>query len=204
MEKIIFTSSDIIVILVLNALRYSQYFECTILLDFVFLYAEQYNNFHLFCDSILHEMNLKQKILEECLKAVDKKLKTCEEGLKMIQESLASETKSTAGDKHETGRAMIQLEREQLGQQWAKIEAEKTILLKINPESKNEIAGLGSWVGTCDMNYFIATSIGKLTIDGTDCFVISPESPIGKLLAGKRKGEVFLFREKSVEILEIL
>lgn len=148
-------------------------------------------------------MTTKQRIYQQCLEAVNQRLLICEKGLANLQESLASETKSSAGDKHETGRAMIQLEREQLGGQLAKIEADKEILLKINPELKTEIVRLGSLVKTSEYTYFIAISSGKITIDGTNFYSISLDSPIGQLLAGKRVGEKFQFRGNEMEILEV-
>ncbi|MDG4946633.1 3-oxoacyl-ACP synthase [Weeksellaceae bacterium KMM 9713] len=127
-----------------------------------------------------------------------------EKGLQQLQESLSAETKSSAGDKHETGRAMIQLEREQLGNQLANIEAEKEIILKIDPSSKSQIIGLGAVVLTSQHHYFIATSIGKIRLNNTDYYALSLGSPIGQLLSGKRAGDKFVFRNQEIEILEVL
>lgn len=148
-------------------------------------------------------MTTKQGIYQQCLEAVNQRLSICEKALANLQESLASETKSSVGDKHETGRAMIQLEREQLGGQLAKVESDKEILLKINPELTSEIVRLGSLVKTSEYTYFIAISSGKITIDGTNFYSISLDSPMGQLLIGKRVGEKFQFRENEIEILEV-
>ena len=149
-------------------------------------------------------MNLKQELYKFCLSDVNRRLAICEKAMRQIQESLASETKSSAGDKHETGRAMIQLEREQMGTQLAQIEAEKEILLKINPENKHEMVRLGSLVFTSQHTYFISTSIGKISLKGKDSYALSINSPIGQLLAGKRVGHKLNFRGEEIEILEIL
>lgn len=148
-------------------------------------------------------MTTKQRIYQQCLEAVNQRLSICENGLMNLQESLASETKSSVGDKHETGRAMIQLEREQLGGQLAKVESDKEILLKINPELTSEIVRLGSLVKTSAATYFIAISSEKITWDGVDYYSISLDSPMGQLLIGKRVGEKFQFRENEIEILEV-
>lgn len=148
-------------------------------------------------------MTTKQRIYQQCLEAVNQRLSICENGLANLQESLVSETKSSVGDKHETGRAMIQLEREQLGGQLAKVESDKEILLKINPELTSEIVRLGSLVKTSAATYFIAISSEKITWDGVDYYSISLDSPMGQLLIGKRVGEKFQFRENEIEILEV-
>ncbi|MDO6425302.1 hypothetical protein, partial [Saccharophagus degradans] len=74
------------------------------------------------------------------------------------QEDLNSETKSSAGDKHETGRAMLQLEMEKLGQQYQTVLTQKNVLQKIDVSVKKK-AQVGSLVGTTSgLNYFLATS----------------------------------------------
>ena len=57
-------------------------------------------------------MTIKQELYKLCLEYVENRFQTIQNTIKEIQESLGSETKSSAGDKHETGRAMLQLERE--------------------------------------------------------------------------------------------
>ena len=149
-------------------------------------------------------MNLKQELYNYCLADINRRLSISEKGLQQLQESLSSETKSSAGDKHETGRAMIQLEREQLGNQLANIEAEKEIILKIDPTTQSQIVGLGSVVLTSQKNYFLSTSIGKIHLDDTDYYALSLGSPIGQLLSGKRVGDRFVFRGQEIEIIEIM
>ena len=55
---------------------------------------------------------IKEQLFTQCLAFIDNRLITIKNTMQEIQESLLSETKSSAGDKHETGRAMLQLERE--------------------------------------------------------------------------------------------
>lgn len=146
---------------------------------------------------------LKKKLHAACLKQTEEKRQTCLQALRAVQESLSSETKSTAGDKHETGRAMIQLERERLGAQLAKIEEELTELHKIDPTEICDRVRQGAVVMTSGMNYFVGLSIGALKVDGIDFFAISLQSPIGMELNGKTKGSKINFRGRDFEILEI-
>ena len=76
-------------------------------------------------------MILKQNLYNQCQEFIDNRFETIQNTIKDIQKSLLSETKSSAGDKHETGRAMLQLEREKAGQQLAEIQKIKEILLKL-------------------------------------------------------------------------
>lgn len=148
-------------------------------------------------------MNIKSALYQSCLEHVQQRLDKCHQNILQIQESLQSETKSSAGDKHETGRAMIQLEREQLGAQLAQLEAEKASLQKIHPDSQHQIIGHGSVVWTTQNNYFISTSIGKMQKDEQTFYALSINAPMGQLLAGKRVGDKLNFRGQIIEILQI-
>ncbi len=149
-------------------------------------------------------MNIKESLYKECNDYIEKRLKTIQNSIKEIQSSLLSETKSSAGDKHETGRAMLQLEREKAGQQLAEAQKLKETLSKINIASTSKNICLGSVVYTTHTNYFISISAGKLTIDNTDFFAISPLTPIGQLLLSKQVDDEMIFREKKFIIKEIL
>ncbi|MBL4643926.1 MAG: 3-oxoacyl-ACP synthase, partial [Flavobacteriaceae bacterium] len=81
-------------------------------------------------------MALKQELYNQCEDFVHKRLQTIQDIITSNQKALQSETKSSAGDKHETGRAMLQLEMEKAGQQLSGITLMKETLAKINV-SKN-------------------------------------------------------------------
>ncbi len=149
-------------------------------------------------------MKIKQKLYNACFEFVEQRLKTIQNTINGIQESLTSETKSSAGDKHETGRAMLQLEREKAGRQLAEIQNVKAQLSKIDIEKSSEVIGLGSLVFTTQLNYFISVSAGQLTNGSELFYAISPDTPIGKLLIGKRVGNQVVFREQIFIVDQIL
>ena len=137
---------------------------------------------------------IKQQLYSQCIDFVEERISNIHNQIMEIQESLASETKSSAGDKHETGRAMLQLEREKVGQQLAEVEKLKEVLSKIDAEKTSEIIGLGSVVLTTQSNYFIAISAGLLEVGSDQFFGISQNTPIGLLLKGKKPGDEIVFR----------
>ncbi|MEE3999977.1 3-oxoacyl-ACP synthase [Tenacibaculum sp. FZY0031] len=139
-------------------------------------------------------MNIKEELYKQCELYVNKRLQTVEETISSHQKALLSETKSSAGDKHETGRAMLQLEMEKAGQQLSGIAQMKETLAKINTKTTSKTAHLGSVViTTSTINYFISVSVGLLTFANKKYFAISSSSPIGKLILGKKEGESFEF-----------
>lgn len=145
----------------------------------------------------------KEHLKSICLKTINIKLNKLQKAIESYQNDLLSETKSSAGDKHETGRAMLQLEMEKLGQQYQNILLQKEQVEKINSSSVQEKVSLGSVVATNLGVYFIATSIGVISLDNTKVMVISLNSPIGSLLLGKEKGVSFVLNSKKIEIQKV-
>lgn len=145
-------------------------------------------------------MNTKQELYKLCVRRIEERVSAINKSISEVQKSLLSETKSSAGDKHETGRAMLQLEREKLGKQLAEALKVKNALLKIDIKKAASKVALGSTVYTTQLNYFIAISAGELHIENTKFYAISPNTPIGKLLMGKAVGDTVFFRDKELTI----
>lgn len=148
-------------------------------------------------------LEIKKELYVQCFDFVENRFNTIQNTINEIQESLTSETKSSAGDKHETGRAMLQLEREKAGGQLAEIQKTKESLSKIQISNTSEFIGLGSVVYTNKSNYFIAISAGELKVDNDVFYAISPHTPIGQLLMGKTVGNAVVFREQQFKIEKI-
>lgn len=149
------------------------------------------------------DLQIKEHLFAQCGHFVEERLKKIQNRIQEIQVSLTSETKSSAGDKHETGRAMLQLEREKVGQQLVEVEQLKIALSKINPTKSSDNSGLGSVVITSKFNYFIAISAGEFKVMSQSFFAISPHTPMGSLLMGKKIGEVVVFRDSTFVIENI-
>ena len=108
----------------------------------------------------------------------------------LLQASANQETKSSAGDKYETGRAMAQQEIDMARQQIHQTEKLLAVLQNI-VERKSIVAIPGSLVTTSGGIFYLAISIGKITHGSSDYFIVSADSPIGSLLMGKRSGDRF-------------
>ncbi len=148
-------------------------------------------------------MPSKTILYDFCHNFIEGRITRIKNNIREVQEALASETKSSAGDKHETGRAMLQLEREKLGHQLAEAERTKQLLAKVPLEKSSKVAGLGSWVKTSNADYFLAISAGQFTDGEVKLFCISADTPIGQLLLGKSAGDTFLFNNKVTEIFSV-
>lgn len=121
-----------------------------------------------------------------------------------LLESLDSEGKTSAGDKHETGRAMIQLEREKLAQQRERNDQDIKTLDALKNKTTTVHIAPGALVNTSLASYFLAVPADAFSHNDKKIYCISPQSPIGQLLLGKKAGESFSFRGNSIKVLEVL
>jgi len=141
---------------------------------------------------------IKKKLYEACVFFVEEKHNTVSTSIESCKKALFSETKSSAGDKHETGRSMLQLEMEKASQQLTVINQMRKVLNKITFENSTDCICLGSLVFTNKSNYYLAISAGKITVDNEICFAVSTNSPIGKQLLGKAVGDSISFNEAKI------
>lgn len=121
----------------------------------------------------------------------------------MFEAAGGNDAKSSAGDKHETGVAMAQLEQEKLTKQINELLKLQENLLRINPTIEHYKVSLGSLVETNNGVYYFSVGLGPITIEKEIIFALNPKAPIGELLTGKNKGEKVQFNGKITEILNI-
>jgi len=147
---------------------------------------------------------IKKILFNHCKAHLKKKMEVLEKQKKSLQNDLTSETKSSAGDKHETGRAMIQLEREKLGNLIRKIELNYQRINTIKDFKTSTIISLGSIIFTDKANYYVAIAADSCEVNSKVFYCISSQSPIGKLLIGKKINESIIFNDIESTILEII
>ena len=106
-----------------------------------------------------------------------------------LRESIVNETKSTAGDKYETARAMLQIEQENVTKQMTELLEQKTQLEKLSMIDASDTVIKGSLVKTDRGHLFISIALGKIKVSDQTVVALSPQSPLGKQLMGLRTGE---------------
>jgi len=148
-------------------------------------------------------MKEKEELYTYCITYVQERISRLKSEIKKTQSSANEETKSSAGDKYETGRAMAQLEIEKNTAQLA--EAER-LMNTLNTIVSGAISGLvipGSLITTDNGMFYIAVSIGQVTIDHKNYFVISSDSPIGKMFMGMKLGDAIEWNKSKYIIKSI-
>jgi hypothetical protein len=134
-------------------------------------------------------MTLKQKIFDHYLLVVNEKVNLLQQVLNDLKESGANETKSTAGDKHETALAMLQIEQANKRTQLQELLYQQAALLKINPVLFASIIVNGSLVKTNRGYFFMSIALGKAVIEDKPVIALSPQSPLGQKLMGLKTGD---------------
>ena len=133
-------------------------------------------------------MTLKQKIYNHYLQTINDKIAGLQKVLTDLKESGANETKSTAGDKHETALAMLQIEQANVRVQLKEAQQQQAALEKINPELSPAIIVPGSLIKTNKGYLFLSIAAGKAIIEGNTVMALSPQSPLGQQLLLTNKG----------------
>jgi transcription elongation GreA/GreB family factor len=135
-------------------------------------------------------MTLKQKIYNHYLQLINNKVHLLQQVLADLKESGSNETKSTAGDKHETALAMLQIEQANTRAQLQEVINQKDALEKINPAVTAIKIVNGSLVKTNRGYLFLSVALGKAVVEGITVIALSPQSPLGIKLMGLTIGNV--------------
>jgi transcription elongation GreA/GreB family factor len=138
--------------------------------------------------------------LEELLNA---KIAEVEESVAALDESGEGETKSSAGDKYETSREMMNQERAKFDKVLQDLGAQLKMLKSLDMEKSHEVVGLGCVVEVTGMTLFVGIPYGKLTLEGKELFAISGKSPVAQLMMGKRTGDKFEMNKETLEIKDL-
>ena len=129
-------------------------------------------------------MNFRQKVYAEYLALIQEKIAELRQTLDDLKESSSNETKSTAGDKHETALAMLQIEQKNTSQQLKEALDKKILFEQLNLNPSTTAIDRGSLVKTSRGYLFVSLALGKIVFDGITILAISPQSPIGQKLLG--------------------
>ena len=147
--------------------------------------------------------SLKYSIYQAGIDLLEIKKSRIEAEIEELMLGLQQNTKSSAGDKHETARAMAQLEQEKASVQLVQTVQLLTTLNRTYSETITACVTNGSLVTTQKGIFYLSIALGKINVLNKDVMVISIESPLGKAFLGKKIGEEVGFKEMKYKILEI-
>ena len=146
---------------------------------------------------------MKEKLLAHLNQLIDDRIAVLQLSIEAAKQSRDNETKSTAGDKYETGRSMAQMELHKLNEQLQQALKQKEAISKIPIDRQHNTIEFGSLVSASSGTYFISVGLGKIEFESHPVFCVSLASPIGRQLEGGKPGDSIKINSSFIEILGI-
>ncbi|MEO7959956.1 MAG: hypothetical protein ABIR19_00320 [Ginsengibacter sp.] len=123
--------------------------------------------------------------------------------MKATQISVNYETKSSAGDKYETSRAMGQLQKDMLSIQLASNLKILESLSNVDPLCLNSSVENGSLIKCENISLYISAGLGKISFNGEVVIFISSAAPIFSALSYKKTGDSIFLNKENHTIIDI-
>ena len=147
---------------------------------------------------------LKLKVHQKCSYLALTKIENLKSELESLQEASNADIKSSVGDKYETGRSMIMLEKEKLVAQLQDAYKMKKALDLIDLGKSVNKVSLGALVKESNNFYYFSANFGALEIADVKVFALSTLSPLGQVMLNKTPGNSYKFRGTQSIIKEVL
>ena len=148
-------------------------------------------------------VSTKKEILIFCRQELEAKAHQIKEKLDELVSDAENDSKSSAGDKHETARAMMQLEQEKLITQFNEIDRQLEILATINPDNEMTTVRNGALIETDKGNIFVSIPLGKIRLKDSDYMVVSSVAPLVKVMMNAKKKDTVSFNGTNYLIKKI-
>ncbi|WP_439183201.1 hypothetical protein [Carboxylicivirga taeanensis] len=149
----------------------------------------------------------KQTLKAELVAALNQLVEQKESALLLaiddVLESMQNDTKSSAGDKFETGREMMQIELNNKRAQLNHVLRLKRDLQQIDVHAIKNKVEFGSIVQANNGFYFLSVPLGKVVINKTTYLAVSLASPIGQALKGHQVHDTISFNKQTLTIAAI-
>ncbi|RAJ08293.1 hypothetical protein LX64_00940 [Chitinophaga skermanii] len=149
-------------------------------------------------EKIAYKLLLKQY----CEQVLLDRIATTQQAMNEAQAAANNESKSSAGDKYETARAMSHMEKDMHARQLLAHQQELHALRAINVQTIYQLPTAGAFIQTTTTLFFIGAGLGKQLVNKATIIFLSPSSPLALQLAKKKVGDEIEFKGK-VAILDI-
>ncbi len=149
----------------------------------------------------MEKLVLKNKLLNQCIAAQTKTVNNIREAMDEVQKSADDHTQII--DHYDSYRTQLFRKHEMFVGQLQKAIDQLEILNKIDPNKIKERVEFGAVVITNFQKLFVATSVGKVSVDNNTYFTISPMVPFFHAMRNKKKDEEFDFRGQKFRIEEL-
>jgi hypothetical protein len=145
----------------------------------------------------------KEELISACRDILQKRVNEYKKEMDALQQDLQHESKSTAGDKHETGRAMLHLEAEKCS---SRLRESEELLMhwdRIDFSTKYSEVLPGALIITNYGIFLYSVGAGKILLNHLTVYLLSSSSPLIKSLNGKMKGDNVTVQQQTYKIESI-
>lgn len=144
----------------------------------------------------------KKHLIEQLKKKLIDDISLYEKSLSDLEEDISNETKSSAGDKFETSREMMQQERQKTESQLQRLNKTINQLEQIGTDEFQQVES-GALIRSGNIHIFFFSGLSNITIDGVKVYVSALDSPVGKKLKGLKTGMEETVNGKMFHIDEV-
>ncbi len=148
--------------------------------------------------------NLRTKALLVAMCTVEAQLQTIQKGMDQLMEAKTNETKSSAGDKYETGMAMIHNQENLLKRQQLEAQHRMRQLTSIKNYKASSFIKKGSLIKLSTGYFLLGVALGKIEVDHETIYFLSEDSPLGSKLLHKVTGDNVIINDQMIKILSVV
>ena len=153
----------------------------------------------------MFSLDIKDRLIQVGENTLENRIRELDGELRILKSQYEGETKSSAGDKYETGRAMLHLELEKKSAQYDKTVQLYRAFSEVRKLPKSsDVVKRGSLVITSGGNFYISVGLGTVKVDDTLFYFVSPQAPVAAFLLDKKAGDEVQFNNQTLIIKRII
>jgi hypothetical protein len=146
-------------------------------------------------------ISIKEKLLARCIELKEESQANTLSAMNDAQQG-ANEY-GAPRDRYDSFRAQLMRKRDMLAQQLANVEEELRYLRQMKSKSVSTKVEAGALVALESQTLYILAGIGKVIVEDTTYYVVSPIVPLVAAMKDLKKGDSFDFRGTKMKILDI-
>ena len=146
---------------------------------------------------------VKKELLDTIHKVIQNRILASSKILDDIQQSIDAESNSTAGDKHDTSRELMQQERNKAAQNLQNQMNLYALFIKLKDVETSIQVTFGSLISSSIGWVFIGLPLGRISFNNYDILCVSGNSPIAHQLTGSKAGAVLSVNGQDIEVYKV-
>lgn len=145
----------------------------------------------------------KDQIFEQIERELKQKISDIQTEISSLRQEMSEDTKSSAGDKFETSREMMNQSINRLQDSLQQQKKQLQQLEGLKNSKPTEKVGMGSYVCTEKANFLFGLAFGKVNSSKDNIFALSLNSPLGRIFLDQKVGDTVKMNQTNYTIKSI-